>query len=78
MFKKTLTTVHSNGVVDVPGEPLNVINASEVQADMAAEVRNIRQMTRTYGRVSAVEQTMTTLVIIYTSGTVEIFQWVAE
>ena len=76
MFKKILTTAHHNGVTAT--EVVEMVGPDHVQEDIAAEVRNIRHVTRTYGRVSTVEKTMTTLVILYTSGTVEIFRWVAE
>jgi hypothetical protein len=31
-----------------------------------------------HGRVESVEETMTTLVIIYVAGTVKVYHWVAE
>lgn len=78
MFKKVRTTVDANGTVDVPGQPLARMDAAEVEADMAKTRRDLRQMAMTYGRIDTVEQTMTSLVIIYTSGTVVIYQWIAE
>jgi len=76
MFKKILTTTHHNGVTTE--DVVETVGPDHVEADIAAEIRNLRPMTRTYGRIAHVEKTMTTLVIVYTSGTVEIFRWVAE
>ena len=75
MFRKILTTVNHNGKNHVSVQ--NLIAPGEVEADIAATTRTLRQ-SRSYGRVASVEKTMTTLVVLYTSGTVEIFQWVAE
>lgn len=76
MFKKIRTTVHSSGSVETT-EPLAWLDESSVQADMAQERRNLRQKAMTLGRISTVEETMTSLVVVYTTGTVVVFQWIA-
>lgn len=79
MFRKFVTTVYPNGrtVVD---KNRDAVAADDVQADMAAERRRITDIARNgaYGRIETVEQTMTTLVIIYVAGTVKVYHWVAE
>lgn len=77
MFRKIRTTVNSNGSVE-SGVVVDQMGADSVEADMSKTRRDLRQMAMTYGRIDTVEQTMTTMVILYTSGTVVIYQWVAE
>lgn len=77
MFRKFVTTVWPNGRVttDKVREP---VAADDVERDMAEERRRISQIAQGYGRIDTVEQTMTTLVIIYTAGAVKVYHWVAE
>lgn len=79
MFSKFVTTVFPNGRVSVD-TVRDAVAADDVEADMAAERRRITNIARTgaYGRIESVEQTMTTLVIIYVAGTVKVYHWVAE
>jgi hypothetical protein len=77
MFTKFVTTVHPNGTVTVDHNR-DAVAAEDVEADMARERKRISQIAREYGRIETVEQTMTTLVIIYVAGTVRVYHWVAE
>lgn len=78
MFKKFVTTVMPNGTVSVDKvrEP---VAAADVERDMAEERKRITNIARSSNaRIETVEQTMTTLVIIYVAGTVKVYHWVAE
>ncbi len=77
MFRKFVTTVFPNGRVETD-KVRDTVAAADVEADMAAERRRISQIAQGYGRIDTVEQTITTLVIIYTAGTVKVYHWVAE
>lgn len=77
MFKKIRITVDSIGQVET-SEPLAWLNASSVEADRAQQRRKLRQEAMGLGKISAVEETMTSLVVVYTGGTVVIYQWIAE
>ena len=79
MFSKFVTTVFPNGRVSVD-TVRDAVAADDVEADMAAERRRITNIARNgaHGRIESVEQTMTTLVIIYVAGTVKVYHWVAE
>lgn len=77
MFRKFVTTVNPDGTVSVDRNR-DTIAATDVEADMAAERKRITQIAKGYGRISSVEQTMTTLVIIYVAGPVKVYHWVAE
>jgi hypothetical protein len=77
MFRKFVTTVHPNGTVSVDRNRDSVA-APEVEADMAYERRRISNIATEHGRIESVEQTMTTLVIIYVAGAVKVYHWVAE
>jgi len=76
MFKKIVTTIQHNGDVSGSIHGTN-IGAGQVEADMAQTRRAIRQDTESKGRVVHVEQTMTSLVVVYASGAVRVTQWVA-
>jgi hypothetical protein len=79
MFTKFVTTVFPNGTVKVD-RVRDAVAAEDVEADMAHERRRITNIARdgAQGRIETVEQTMTTLVIIYVAGTVKVYHWVAE
>lgn len=77
MFRKFVTTIHPNGSVTVD-KNRDAVAAADVEADMANERRRISNIAREHGRIETVEQTMTTLVIIYVAGTVKVYHWVAE
>jgi hypothetical protein len=77
MFRKFVTTVHPNGSVDVDRNR-DTVAAADVESDMAHERRRISNIAQGYGRIETVEQTMTTLVIIYAYGAVKVYHWVAE
>lgn len=76
MFKKTMTTVKTNGETIEHGV-LARMHVNDVPADMARERRAVRNNTE-LGRVANIENTMTTLVVVYTSGRVVVFNWSAE
>lgn len=78
MFKKFVTTVHPDGSVSTD-RVRDAVSAEDVPRDKLSElgrIRKIAQEGRT--RISSVEETMTTLVIIYVAGTVKVYHWVAE
>lgn len=77
MFRKFVTTVFSDGRVEVDRNR-DTVAATDVGADMAAERRRISQIAQQHGRIVSVEQTVATLVIIYAAGTVKVYHWVAE
>lgn len=79
MFSKFVTTVYPNGRVSVD-TVRDAVAAEDVERDMAEERRRITNIARNgaHGRIESVEQTMTTLVIIYVAGTVKVYHWVAE
>lgn len=79
MFQKFVTTVNPNGTVTVD-RVRDAVAAEDVEADMARERRRITHIARdgSRSRIESVEQTMTTLVIIYVAGTVKVYHWVAE
>lgn len=77
MFRKFVTTVNPNGTVSVDRNR-DTVAADDVVADMAYERRRISNIAREYGRIETVEQTMTTLVIVYVAGAVKVYHWVAE
>lgn len=77
MFKKVQTTVHSSGRVE-QSDPLDYLDAVAVPADMARVLRNLRNSRGPMGRVLTTEKSMTTLLVMYTSGTVVVFNYVAE
>lgn len=77
MFKKIRTTVHTSGRIETT-EPIAWLNAESVEADKAQERRKLRQQAMGLGRIQTVEDAMTSLVVIYTSGTVVIVQWIAD
>lgn len=77
MFRKFVTTVFPNGRVETD-KVRDTVAAVDVEADMAYERRRISQIAQGYGRIDTVEQTISTLVIIYTAGTVKVYHWVAE
>lgn len=76
MFQKIRTTVRSNGRVERE-EGLAYLHESSVQEDMARERRALRNR-GPEGRVANVEHTMTTMVVLYVTGTVVVTNWVAE
>jgi two-component SAPR family response regulator len=77
MFRKIRTTI--NGQTGTVSQDRQYqVDAGAVERDMAEQRRELRQMAQSYGRISSVEQTMTTMVITYTSGTVVIYLWIAE
>lgn len=76
MFQKIVNSINGNG--DVTTEKREQVAAEDVQADMARELRRIRQIAQTgRTRITSVEETMTTLVIIYGHGAVKVYHWVA-
>jgi hypothetical protein len=77
MFRKFVTTVYPSGKVTVDNNP-DAVAAEDVPADKAEERRRISRTAMQHGRVESVEETMTTLVIIYVAGTVKVYHWVAE
>lgn len=77
MFKKIRTTVHSSGRVETT-EPLAWLTESSVEEDMNRQRRLLRDKAMRFGRISTVEQTLTTLAVVYATGTVDVYQWVAE
>lgn len=74
MFKKIRTTI-KNG--NVQQEALGLLPEKSVQEDMAYERRALRNR-GPEGRVANVENTMTTMVVLYVTGTVVVTNWVAE
>lgn len=76
MFRKTQTTVRSNSQVEQV--TVSYLNDTAVQEDMARVLRNLRNSRGPMGRVLTTEKSMTTLLIMYTSGTVVVFNYVAE
>lgn len=77
MFRKIQTTVNGN-TGKVEQERQYAVHPEKVEADIAEQRRGLRQMAMGYGRISDVTETVTGLVITYTSGTVVIYQWIAE
>lgn len=45
---------------------------------MNRQRRLLRDKAMRFGRISTVEQTLTTLAVVYATGTVDVYQWVAE
>lgn len=77
MFRKIRTTINGHdGAVEQVRQ--YAVTASEVEADKAQERRNLRQLAMSYGRIDEVSETVTGLVITYTSGTVVVYQWIVE
>lgn len=77
MFRKIRTTINGN-TGKVEQERQYAVHPEKVEADIAEERRSLRQLAMGYGRISDVTETVTGLVITYTSGTVVVYQWVAE
>jgi hypothetical protein len=79
MFRKFVTTVYPDGRVTVD-KNRDTVSAENVERDMAEERRRITNIARdgARARIETVEQTMTTLVIIYVAGTVKVYHWVPE
>jgi hypothetical protein len=76
MFRKIRTTVSANG--NVSQTEMYPVDALQVEADKANDRRSLRNDAMGYGRIEEVADTITGLVITYTSGAVVIYQWVAE
>jgi two-component SAPR family response regulator len=77
MFRKIRTTVNGN-TAEVSQERQYLVHPEKVEQDIAEQRRDLRQMAQSYGRISEVAESVTGLVITYTSGTVVIYQWIAE
>lgn len=77
MFQKIVTTV-SEGKSTT--EKRGTIDADGVDRDMAEEMRWISRNARSErgSRILTVENTMTTIAVIYADGAVKVYQWVAE
>ena len=75
MFRKISTTVTANGTVSQ--SEMYTVDAMQVEADKADDRRRLRHDAMGYGRIVEIADTMTGLVITYTSGAVVIYQWVA-
>lgn len=76
MFRKIRTTVTANGTVSQ--SEMYTVDAMQVEADKANDRRSLRHDAMGYGRIEEVADTVTGLVITYTSGAVVIYQWIAE
>jgi hypothetical protein len=76
MFRKIRTTVAANGTVSQ--SEIYTVDALQVEADKADDRRKLRHDAMGYGRIAEVADTVTGLVITYTSGAVVIYQWIAE
>lgn len=77
MFRKIRTTINGN-TAEVSQERQYEVHPERVEADIAEQHRSLRQMALGYGRISDVTESVTGLVVLYTSGTVVIYQWVSE
>lgn len=75
-FMKIRTTVTGDGKVSQT--EMYPVHAERVEADKAEDRRRLRHDAMGYGRIVEVADTMTGLVITYTSGAVVIYQWVAQ
>lgn len=76
MFRKTQTTVRGNSQVEQV--TVGYLTETAVPEDMARVLRELRNNRGSMGRVLTTEKSMTTLLIMYTSGTVVVFNYVAE
>lgn len=77
MFRKIRTTINGN-TGEVSQERQYQVHPERVEADMAEQRRSLRQLAMGYGRISDVTESVTGLVVLYTSGTVVVHQWIAE
>jgi two-component SAPR family response regulator len=77
MFRKIRTTINGN-TAEVTQERQYEVHPERVEADMAEQRRSLRQLAMGYGRISDVTESVTGLVVSYTSGTVVVHQWIAE
>ena len=78
MFKKFVTCVNPDGTVTVDKNRDAVADA-DVHQDMDRERERISRIAQSgRSRILSIEQTNSTIVIVYIYGAVKVYHWVAE
>lgn len=78
MYRKIVTSIDPSGRTS--HEDRAMVADTDLDADMAHELRRIGDIARSPQgvRIQSVEETRTTLVVIYVHGAVKVYHWVAE
>ena len=78
MYRKIVTSIDPSGRTS--HEDRDMVQDADLERDMAYELRRIGDIARSPQgvRIQTVEETASTVVVIYVHGAVKVYHWVAE